>query len=173
VAIVVQEQLISSIIILMKIWFWSIGKAHDSYVKEGIADFTKRVSKYFPVEWTIIPVPKNAGMLSEMDLKKREGETILQWLKADDYLIALDEHGKQFSSEGLSDFLQERASASTRNLVFLIGGAFGLDASVLKRAELKWSLSQLTFPHQLVRLILAEQVYRACTILQNQKYHHK
>lgn len=157
----------------MKVWFWSIGKAHDSYVKEGITEFTKRISKYFPVEWTIIPVPKNAGMLSEMDLKKREGETILQWLKPDDYLIALDEHGKQFSSEGLSDFLQERASASTKNLVFLIGGAFGLDAAVLKRAQVKWSLSQLTFPHQLVRLILAEQVYRACTILQNEKYHHK
>jgi len=157
----------------MKIWFWSIGKANDSYIKEGVTEFTKRISKYFPVEWTIIPVPKNAGMLSEMDLKKREGETILQWLKPDDYLIALDEHGKQFSSEGLSEFLQERASASTKNLVFLVGGAFGLDAAVLKRAQMKWSLSQLTFPHQLVRLILAEQVYRACTILQNEKYHHK
>ena len=157
----------------MKIWFWSIGKSHDSYVKEGIAEFTKRISKYFPVEWTIIPVPKNAGMLSEMDLKKREGETILQWLKQDDFLVALDEHGKQFSSEGLSEFLQERATASTKNVVFLIGGAYGLDAAVLKRAQLKWSLSQLTFPHQLVRLILAEQVYRACTILQNEKYHHK
>jgi 23S rRNA (pseudouridine1915-N3)-methyltransferase len=157
----------------MKIRFWSIGKAHDSYVKEGVAEFTKRISKYFPVEWTIIPVPKNAAMLSELDLKKREGETILQWLKPDDYLIALDEHGKQFSSEGLSELLQERASASTKNLVFLIGGAFGLDAAVLKKAKMKWSLSQLTFPHQLVRLILAEQVYRACTILQNEKYHHK
>jgi 23S rRNA (pseudouridine1915-N3)-methyltransferase len=157
----------------MKIWFWSIGKSNESYVKEGIADFTKRISRYFPVEWTIIPVPKNSGMLSEMDLKKKEGETILQWLRQDDYLIALDEHGKQFSSEGLSELLQERASASTKNLVFLIGGAFGLDAAVLKRAQLKWSLSQLTFAHQLVRLILAEQVYRACTILQNEKYHHK
>jgi 23S rRNA (pseudouridine1915-N3)-methyltransferase len=157
----------------MKIWFWSIGKSNESYVKEGIADFTKRISRYFPVEWTIIPVPKNSGMLSEMDLKKKEGETILQWLRQDDYLIALDERGKQFSSEELSELLQERASASTKNLVFLIGGAFGLDAAVLKRAQLKWSLSQLTFPHQLVRLILSEQVYRACTILQNEKYHHK
>ncbi|HWI90022.1 MAG TPA: 23S rRNA (pseudouridine(1915)-N(3))-methyltransferase RlmH [Flavisolibacter sp.] len=157
----------------MKVQFWSIGKTHDSYVKEGITEFTKRISKYFPVEWTIIPVPKNAGMLSEMDLKKKEGETILQWLKQDDYLVTLDEHGKQLSSEGLSEFLQERASASTKNLMFLIGGAFGLDATVLKRAQLKWSLSQLTFPHQLVRLILAEQVYRACTIMKNEKYHHK
>lgn len=158
---------------MMKLHFWSIGKAHDSYVKEGIAEFTKRISKYYPVEWNIIPVPKNAGMLSEMDLKKKEGEVVLQWLKPDDYLVALDEHGKQFSSEGLSEFLQVRASASTKNLVFLIGGAFGLDQNILKRAQLKWSLSQLTFPHQLVRLILAEQVYRACTILKNEKYHHK
>lgn len=157
----------------MKIRFWSIGKAHDAYIKEGVAEFTKRTSKYFPVEWTIIPAPKNTGMLSEMDLKKKEGETILQWLRQDDYLVALDEHGKQFSSQGLSNFLQGRASAGTKNIVFLIGGAFGLDAAVLKRAQLKWSLSQLTFPHQLVRLILAEQVYRACTILKNEKYHHK
>lgn len=157
----------------MKISLWSIGKANDAYVKEGISDFTKRISKYFPVEWSIIPVPKNAGMLSEMDLKKKEGEIILQWLKQDDYLVALDEHGKEFSSEGLSDFLQERASASTKNIVFIIGGAFGLDDAVLKKAKLKWSLSQLTFPHQLVRLILAEQIYRACTILKNEKYHHK
>lgn len=157
----------------MKISLWSIGKSHDSYIKEGVEEFTKRISKYFPVEWTIIPVPKNAGMLSEMDLKKREGEIIFQWLKADDYLVALDEHGKQFTSEGLSRFLQQRATESSKNLVFLIGGAFGLDDPVLQRAKTKWSLSQLTFPHQLVRLILAEQVYRACTILRNEKYHHR
>ncbi len=157
----------------MKISFWSIGKAHDAYVKEGVADFTKRISKYFPVDWTIIPVPKNAGMMSTTDLKKKEGETVLQWLRQDDYLIALDEYGKEFTSEGLSHFLQQRASASTKHIVFLIGGAYGLHEEVLKKAKLKWSLSQLTFPHQLVRLILAEQVYRACTILQNEKYHHK
>ena len=157
----------------MKLHFWSVGKAHDGYLKEGIAEFTKRISRYFSVEWNIIPVPKNSGMLSEMDLKKREGEMILQWLKQDDYLIALDEHGKEFSSQGLSQFLQERASAGTKNLVFIIGGAFGLDSAVLKKAQLQWSLSPLTFPHQLVRLILAEQVYRACTILNNEKYHHR
>lgn len=157
----------------MKISLWSIGKANEPYVKEGIAEFTKRMSKYFPVEWNLIPVPKNAGMLSEMDLKKREGEMILQWLRTDDYLIALDEHGKMLTSEGLANFIQQRATESTRHVVFLIGGAFGLDESILKRANLKWSLSGLTFPHQLVRLILAEQVYRACTILRNEKYHHK
>jgi len=157
----------------MKISLWTIGKSNDPYVKEGIEEFTKRISKYFPVEWTILPLPKNAGMLSEMDLRKREAETVNQWLRPGDFLVALDEHGKQFSSDGLAEFIQQRATESTKNLIFLIGGAFGLDEIILSKAKLKWSLSSLTFPHQLVRLILAEQVYRACTILQNEKYHHR
>ena len=111
--------------------------------------------------------------MSEMDLKKKEGEIVLEWLEKDDYLVALDERGKQFTSESLADFIMKRTNESTKNLVFLIGGAFGLDEAVLKRSNYKWSLSQLVFPHQLVRLILAEQVYRACTILRNEKYHHK
>jgi len=156
----------------MKIQFWSVGKKHEPYVHTGIEDFTNRISKYYPVQWTIIPVPKNAGMLSDMDLKKKEGETILEWLEKDDYLVALDERGKMLSSEGLAKLIQSRANESTRKLVFLIGGAFGIDAAVLKRANFTWSLSDLVFPHQLVRLILAEQVYRACTIIRNEKYHH-
>ena len=157
----------------MKISFWSIGKNHEPYIKTGVQDFTDRISKYFKIEWNIIPVPKNAGMLSEMDLKKKEGEIIFEWLKKDDYLIALDERGKQFSSEELAVFIQKRANSSVKNLVFLIGGIYGLDESIIKKADHVWSLSQLTFPHQLVRLILAEQVYRACAILKNEKYHHK
>src|SRR5438270_2967214 len=156
----------------MKLFIWTIWKAHESYVKDGIAEFTKRIKKYYPIEWVIIPVPKNAGMLSEMDLKRKEGEIVLDWLKEDDYLVALDEHGKQFTSEDLGNFLQARANGRTKNVVFLIGGAFGIDSIVIKKAKLIWSLSQLTFPHQLVRLILSEQIYRACTILQNEKYHH-
>ena len=156
----------------MKLQFWSIGKAHESYVKEGVEMFTKRITNYFPVQWQIIPMPKNAGMMSEMDLKIKEGETILDFLKKEDYLVVLEERGKQLSSEGLASFIQQRANESEKNIVFLIGGAFGLSEAVLKRADYKWSLSQLVFPHQLVRLILAEQVYRACSILRNEKYHH-
>jgi 23S rRNA (pseudouridine1915-N3)-methyltransferase len=156
----------------MKIQFWSIGKNHESYVKEGIEDFTKRIAKYFPVAWNIIPVPKNAGMMSEMDLKRKEGEIIIDWLKKDDYLVALDEHGKEMTSDKLADFLQSRANESLKTIVFVIGGAFGLDDAVLQKANYKLSLSKLTFPHQLCRLILAEQVYRACTIIRNEKYHH-
>lgn len=157
----------------MKVSLWTIGKTNEIYVKEGINDFTKRISRYFPIEWNIIPVPKNAGMLSEMDLKKKEAETILQWLRPEDYLVALDERGKQISSEGLAKFIQTRSNESVKNIVFLIGGAFGLEDQILAKAKFTWSLSQLTFPHQLVRLILAEQIYRACTIIRNEKYHHK
>ena len=157
----------------MKIQFWSIGKNHEPYVKHGIEDFTRRIGKYFSVEWNIVPVPKNAGMMSEMDLKKKEGEMILDWLTKDDYLIALDEIGKEMNSEKLAQFIQARANESVKTLVFLVGGAFGLDEAVLKRANYQWSLSKLTFPHQLARLILAEQVYRACTIIRNEKYHHR
>jgi 23S rRNA (pseudouridine1915-N3)-methyltransferase len=157
----------------MKIQIWSVGKNHETYVKAGVEDFTKRISRYYPVEWHIIPVPKNTGMLSEADLKKSEGKTILDWLQKDDYLVALDERGKEIGSEQLAEFIQLRANESTKQLIFLIGGAFGLDESVLKRANFRWSLSKLVFPHQLVRLILTEQLYRACTILRNEKYHHR
>ena len=157
----------------MKIQFWSIGKNSEPYVKAGIEEFTKRITNYFKVEWILIPVPKNAGILSELDLKKKESELILQWLDKDDYLVLLDERGKQLTSEGLATFIQSRANESIKKLVFLIGGAFGVDDLVFKRANYTWSLSPLVFPHQLVRLILAEQVYRACTILKNEKYHHK
>ncbi len=156
----------------MKISFWSVGKANDTYIKEGVEEFTRRISRYFKVEWKIIPVPKNAATLSETDLKKKEGEIIFSYLAKEDYLIALEERGKQMSSEGLASFLQARANESTKQIIFLIGGAYGIDETVLKRADYKWSLSQLVFPHQLVRLILVEQVYRACTILRNEKYHH-
>ncbi len=110
--------------------------------------------------------------MSEMDLKKKEAELILQWLEERDYVVALDEHGKQFNSAALAQFIQSRANESVKRLTFVIGGAFGLDETILKRANMKWSLSSLTFPHQLVRLILTEQLYRSFTILRNEKYHH-
>ena len=157
----------------MKIALWSVGKAHEPMVQQGIEEYSKRLSKYFPAEWLIIPVPKNATALSQKEMKAREAESIRSLIKEDDYLVALDEKGREFSSEELSGFLESRASSGTRRIVFLIGGAYGIDASLLGQAKTKWSLSRLTFPHQLVRLILAEQLYRACTILRNEKYHHK
>lgn len=156
----------------MHLKFWTIGKNHEKYVEPGINDFTKRTSNYFPVAWKIIPVPKNAGQLSGDELKKKEAEQVLKLLNENDCLILLDEKGKAFSSKQLSVFIQSRANESLRQLIFLIGGAYGVDKTIIERADFSWSLSTLTFPHQLVRLILAEQVYRACTILRNEKYHH-
>jgi 23S rRNA (pseudouridine1915-N3)-methyltransferase len=156
----------------MKIQCWSIGKNHEPYIRQGVEDFTKRISRYYTVSWEILPVPKNAGMLSEADLKKQESKLILDWLGKEDYLVALDEKGKEINSPQLATFLQARSNESVKKLVFLIGGAFGLDEVIIKRANYVWSLSKLTFPHQLVRLILAEQLYRACSILRNEKYHH-
>ncbi len=157
----------------MKFQFWTVGKDHEPYVKDGILQFTKRIGNYYQVQWNIIPSPKNAAMLSEMDLKKKEGETILDFLAKDDYLVLLDERGKQLRSEELAAFIQQRANESAKNIVFLIGGAFGVSEAVQQRANYTWSLSKLVFPHQLVRLILAEQVYRACSINRNEKYHHQ
>jgi len=156
----------------MKIQLWSIGKPHEAYAKAGIDDFTKRINNYFPADWHIISTPKNAANLSEPEWKKAEAAIILQQLQKDDYLVLLDERGKSISSPELAQWIQQRANESTKRIVFLIGGAFGVDASVMQRADYTWSLSKLVFPHMLVRLILAEQVYRACTILRNEKYHH-
>lgn len=156
----------------MKLLFLSVGKAHESYVQQGIEDFTKRLNRYFVVEWQIVSPPKNAAAISESELKIQEGKTILSQLQQDDFLVLLDERGKEFSSPQLANFIQQRANESCKRLVFLIGGAFGVSEEVFKKANHTWSLSQLVFPHMLVRLILAEQLYRACTILRNEKYHH-
>ncbi|MBU3713576.1 MAG: 23S rRNA (pseudouridine(1915)-N(3))-methyltransferase RlmH [Ferruginibacter sp.] len=156
----------------MKLQIWTIGKTHENYVREGIDVFTKRISNYFAVEWKIIPPVKNAASLTEDELKQREALAVLSLLKKEDYLVLLDERGKQLSSEELALFLQQRANESEKNIIFLIGGAFGVHEDIIKRAQFKWSLSKLVFPHQLVRLMLSEQIYRACTIIKNEKYHH-
>jgi 23S rRNA (pseudouridine1915-N3)-methyltransferase len=156
----------------MKIEFWSVGKAHEPFVKEGIELYTKRITNYFPASWTIIAPPK-VTTLSETEQKEREGASIRQSLKEGDYLVALDEGGKTMTSEALGTFIEQRAGSRVKRIVFLIGGAYGLDKTLLQQAQFTWSLSALTFPHQLVRLILAEQIYRACTILRNEKYHHR
>lgn len=157
----------------MKLIFWSIGKQNESYVKEGIEEFTQRTNRYFPCEWKLVPPPKNAAAMSETELRDVESATILDSLDPIDYMVLLDERGKMLNSPALSKLISERAVNGAKKIHFIIGGAFGVNDAVRKRADLVWQLSQLVFPHQLVRLILAEQVYRACTILRNEKYHHE
>ena len=145
---------------------------HESFVKEGIEIFTKRISHYYPVEWKIFPAAKNAAAFTEQEIKKTEAANILNAIQKGDVLIALNENGKQWNSIELASFIEQKANESTRNLIFIIGGAYGLHENILSECSYHWSLSKLVFPHQLVRLILSEQVYRACTIIRNEKYHH-
>jgi 23S rRNA (pseudouridine1915-N3)-methyltransferase len=156
----------------MKIYFWTVGKTHEPYLKEGIELFTKRISHYFPVEWKIFPSAKNAAALTEEQIKKAEATLLLQAFQDGDVLVSLDENGKQWNSLELAGYIQQKTIESARNIIFLIGGAYGLHESILQKSQFKWSLSKLIFPHQLVRVILAEQIYRACTIIRNEKYHH-
>lgn len=156
----------------MKIRLLTIGKNHDQAIKPAIDDFTFRLSKYYPAEWQILTPPRTVGSGTPDFMKKKEAGLILESLEKGDCLVVLDERGKEFSSQELANFIQARANESTKRIVFAIGGAYGTDDAVTKKANWIWSLSRLTFPHQLVRLILAEQLYRACTIQRNEKYHH-
>ena len=156
----------------MKIILCSIGKPHEAYIRQGVEDFTKRINNYFAAEWLLLAPPKNAASLPETLLKKEEAKGVLQLLQPDDFLVLLDERGKQITSPQFARLLQQKANESSKRMVFLIGGAYGVDEAVFKRANYTLSLSQMVFPHMLVRLILSEQVYRACTILRNEKYHH-
>src|SRR3712207_6281224 len=132
----------------MKILLWSIGKAHESYVKEGVEDFTKRISKYYPAEWKILLPARQTVNSIESEIKKTEAQTVLQALQKEDYLVLLDEKGKQITSPQLASFIESRANGSTRQLIFLIGGAFGVHEDVRQRANFTWSFSQLVFPHR-------------------------
>lgn len=155
----------------MKIKIWSIGKAPESYIQSGIDDYAKRLVHYFTTEWKLINT-KHAASLTENEVKKQEGEMIVKLLNKKDFLVLMDERGKQFSSEELAAFIEKSAGRS-KDLVFLIGGAFGVDETVKQSADFIWSLSKLVFPHALAKLVLAEQLYRAATIINHEKYHHK
>ncbi|TAK57370.1 23S rRNA (pseudouridine(1915)-N(3))-methyltransferase RlmH [Patescibacteria group bacterium] len=147
----------------MKLLFIAVGKKHDGLVENGVAEFTARIGHYAPIEWKIIPA-SNA---------KEEAEKILKSVDQAETLIALDEKGKGLTTLALAEYIEKNMSAGAKRLVFVIGGAYGLDQTVRDRAQLIWSLSPLTFPHQLVRLILSEQVYRAFTVIKGEKYHHE
>ena len=154
----------------MKLAILSVGKAHESYIKEGVELFTKRIGHYYPIDWQLITPSK---LTEPIQIKKAEAANILKSITATDVLVLLDETGKMLSSPGLSKLIQQKANQSAQRIVFLIGGAYGVDEEIKKRANFSWSLSELVFPHMLVRLILAEQIYRACSILANEKYHHE
>jgi 23S rRNA (pseudouridine1915-N3)-methyltransferase len=154
----------------LKLLILSVGKSHDAYIKEGVELFTKRIGHYYPIDWQLITPSK---LTEPNQIKKAEAASILKALATTDILVLLDEKGKMLSSPGLANLIQQKANQSAQRIVFLIGGAYGVDEEIKNSANFTWSISELVFPHMLVRLILTEQVYRACSILANEKYHHE
>ncbi len=157
----------------MKVEFWVIGKTNTSYLKEGILVYEKRLKHYLSYSSTIIPDIKNPKNYSPTQLKKKEGESVLDKVKKEDYLVLLDENGKHFSSEAFAKFMEQQFNQSKKRLIFLVGGAFGFSDEVYARANQKIALSKMTFSHQMVRLFFVEQLYRAMTILKNEPYHNR
>ena len=157
----------------MKIKILVVGKTDDKNLEILIDKYLTRLKHYLSVSLEILPDVKNAKNLSEKEQKRIEGEAILKKVQSNDQVILLDEKGKEFRSIEFSKFLQTKMNAGTRNLVLVIGGPYGFSDAVYQRANGKLSLSKMTLSHQMIRLFLVEQVYRAFTILRNEPYHHE
>jgi len=158
----------------MKITLITVGKIKEKYLKDAIAEYTKRLSKYCKLE--IIEVsdektPDNASETVEEQIRSKEGERILKHIKDDAYVITLEIKGKQLTSEELADKIETLGIQGTSHIIFVIGGSIGLGQEVLKRSDYGLSFSKMTFPHQLMRVILLEQVYRSYRIISNEPYH--
>ena len=156
----------------MKIQLIAISKTNQQFVKQGLDEFHKRLGHYYPFEMEIIPDIKNTKNLSVEQLKTKESESILQSFQAGDCIVLLDERGKEFTSAQFAEFIEKKSHICSKRLVFVIGGAYGFSPAVYDAAHEKVALSKMTFPHQLIRLIFVEQLYRAMTILHNEPYHH-
>lgn len=149
-----------------------VGKTNDRNLSTAIDNYVQRIGHYMPFSIVIIPELKNTKSLSTQQQKEAEGELILRQLQTTDHVVLLDEHGQEPRSIELARWLQQRQQ-SVRRLVFVIGGPYGFSSSVYQRAQEQLSLSRLTFSHQLVRLVFTEQLYRACTIIKGEPYHHE
>jgi 23S rRNA (pseudouridine1915-N3)-methyltransferase len=148
----------------MKLVIISVGKQHDEMYQEAIGYFCLKVTRYFPLEWIYLPHDVT---------KEKEGERLLSHIKKEDYVVLLDERGREMRSEFFAELLENRMIDSVRRVVFIIGGAYGVSHEVTERANYIWKLSALVFPHMLVRVILVEQLYRALSIIKGEKYHHQ
>jgi len=149
-----------------------IGKTDEAYLQTGIDKYQQRLKHYLPYEMKVIPDLKKTKNLSENQQKTLEGQLILQNFQAGDYIILLDENGKDYSSVDFSKQIEKRMLSGVKRLIFVIGGPYGFSDEVYAKANGKLSLSKMTYSHQMVRLIFAEQLYRAMTILKNEPYHH-
>ena len=157
----------------MKITLLAVGRTADKLYAEGIRDYIERAGHYIPCEMEVIPELKNTRSLSREQQKQKEGEMILKAIQPGDAVALLDERGKEFRSAEFAGWIEKKSHTVSRRLVFVVGGPYGFSDAVYQAAHERISLSKMTFSHQMVRLIFAEQLYRAMTILHNGPYHHE
>lgn len=158
----------------MKITIITVGKIKEKYLKEAIAEYSKRLSKYCKLEIVEVAdekTPENASETIENGIREKEAERILKYIKEDAYIITLEIGGKLLSSEELAEKIEKLGIQGTSHIIFIIGGSIGLGTSVLKKSDYALSFSRMTFPHQLMRVILLEQVYRSYRIINGEPYH--
>ena len=156
----------------VKITLLLVGATDKKYLIEGIEDYQKRLIHYLPFEIRILADIKNSRHLSADQQKEREGKALLDLVSSGDELVLLDVEGAEYSSPGLANWIEKRMLSGTKQVLFVVGGPYGFSDAVYKRADSKMSLSKLTFPHQLVRVLFIEQLYRAMTIIKGEPYHH-
>lgn len=156
----------------MKTLLILVGKTTNKHFQAGITDYCERISHYMPFELVTIPELKNTKSLSEDQQKQAEGELILKQIQNSDTVVLLDEHGKAFRSIEFAKWLEQKRYTA-RRLVFVVGGPYGFSSDVYSRANEQLSLSKMTFSHQMIRLVFTEQIYRACTIIKGEPYHHE
>ncbi len=157
----------------MKAELLVIGKTDSNIIQDGIEVYRKRLIHYLPFEIKIIPDIKNTKNMRVDQQKNKEGNLILDNINSSDYIILLDEKGKEFTSTKFSLFIEQKMISGIKKIVFIIGGPYGFSQDIYKRANSKISLSKMTFSHQMVRMIFAEQLYRAMTIIKGEPYHHE
>lgn len=156
----------------MKTLLLLVGKTQDKHFIAGINDYAERIGHYMPFEIKVIPELRNTKSLTEQQQKTQEGDLLLRQLQPSDTVVLLDEHGTEHRSVEFAAWLQKKQNTA-RRLVFIIGGPYGFSEAVYKRANEMVSLSRMTFSHQMVRLVFTEQIYRACTIIKGEPYHHE
>lgn len=157
----------------MKISLLVVGKTVHSYLNQGIDEYTKRISRYCPFSIQYIADAKTTKSLSQEQQKQLEGDNIAAALDKSDYVVLLDEHGKEFTSVDFSAYIERKMQSVPKRLVFIVGGPYGFSKEIYGRANEKISLSKMTFPHDLIRLVFTEQLYRAFSIIHHEPYHHE
>jgi 23S rRNA (pseudouridine1915-N3)-methyltransferase len=156
----------------MKVSLWVVAPTDLTYLKTGIALYCQKLTHYFSFQYQELPAFKSGNSLDVERIRQKEGEAILKKIRQSDYIVLLDERGKAYSSTEFSIFIQQCMLQSIKQLIFIIGGAYGFSEAVYARANQQLSLSKMTFSHQMVRLIFLEQLYRAASIMKNEPYHH-